>query len=1213
MASLYEIRGLAEYAAEDVSRSPKDWMKYLDTAARLYRYPFSDTLLIYEQRPSATACASLELWNEKMGRWVNRGAKGIALFDESGPRRRVRYVFDIKDTHLGRGGRTPNLWKLKEEQKETLLHHLTDTYGLEEEAAGNLPTALREIASLMAEENLEEAMDGLFQETEGTMLAFQDHDMIRAGFRNLLENSAFYSLAVRCGLNPMEYLEETDFAGIMDFHKLSVLTFLGNAVSELVEPVLIDIGRTIQRQTLAESKKEVEKSLQSGYNKFNTLNRESITEEGEKKDGADLSQEGRLSVSQSDSGGRERGDREVRDAASDIPEGAQTGMVSEHDVDGETGPASDGSGEGGRGTAGSSDEKTPEEVSGTGQGDRTDGMDGAHERSEGDGGREYLAGTGIQLTEEQELDEAEEEIASALSLPELPTVEMQKRKIEKRMQALYAGEITVPPDVVDEVLRMGGGRERSRLRIIYQFMVDQTPEEYTEFIRKEYGTGGIGLNIDGKEYAVWYDALGMQIAAGHTVEGQILEKAFLSWEDVSARIHQLLQQGEYATQEMLDAARPNALMEHAQMLLFMKQEMEEGVPEIVFQGMDVFQGSFEDQILRLEEKLSGMEFLADLNERLEGLAEAYAEEKEIMRLHYYPPDRVLARFQKFTKEAVPWQAGEAFVLKDHPVFITEDEIDAFLADGGVYANGRLSTYAFFLQDRTDREKTSFVRESYGTGGRSDALSGADGSNAMYDGKGLRLWRGDSSHPDAEVLLKWPQVAKRIEALIENDRYLKAADFSRMPGYERDQMAVRVLSFYARLPEEIKRPFEGEAFNSQTRKELGKLLENPETAESLLADMDTVLVSLPPDFVNYERRVQILAELHGYVEGTYTIFPERKKEIQAESSEQMSLFEFMDLSVPEEPEHEAAEEIKEEPAENKVEPESEEESSDPYDQIEEDIFHALTVADAYIDDFSPEQVDVIYEAAENHLNLVPLMNPNFPPEQMQLIADVLERVAASESAAFGKEIDPLTSHVMSPEEINEARKERHLPLEPVSAGQPDQYVDSPKPREQPDLKTEVQNTGEEKGPHENKIRDTSDRINFRITDDDLGAGSPKQKFRANMDAILLLKELEREDRPATLEEQKVLSRFVGWGGISVVFDEHNEAWKEEYQELLQALTPEEYEEARASTLNAFYTSPTVIRAMYEALENMGLKQGNVLDIITIRLIQENRYCICGKVT
>lgn len=718
MASLYEIRGLAEYAAEDVSRSPKDWMKYLDTAARLYRYPFSDTLLIYEQRPSATACASLELWNEKMGRWVNRGAKGIALFDDSGPRRRVRYVFDIKDTHLGRGGRTPNLWKLKEEQKETLLHHLTDTYGLEEEAAGSLPSALREIASLMAEENLEEAMDGLFQETEGTVFAFQDHDVIRISFQTLLENSAFYSLATRCGLEPMEYLEEADFAGIVDFHNLSVLTFLGNAVSELVEPVLIDIGRTIQRQILEESKKEVEKSLPPGYNKFNTLNHESITEKGEKENGTDLSQKGRLSVSEPDSGGRTCDNREVRNAASDVPEGVQTGMVSEHDVDRETGSASDGGREDSRGSFGSLDEGTPEEVSGTRQGNRTVGMGSSHEQSEGDGRREHPERTGIQLTEEteeREPYEAEEEIASALSLPELPAVEVQKRNIEKRMQALYAGEITIPSDVVDEVLRMGGGQERSRLRIIYQFMIEQTQEEYTKFIRKEYGTGGIGLTIDKKEYAVRYDTLGMQIAAGRTVEGQILEKAFLSWEDVSMRIHQLLRQGEYAPQEMLDAAHPNALMEHAQMLLFMKQEMEEGVPEIVFGDMDVFQGGFEEQVSKLEEKLSNMESLMDLNERLAGLAEAYKEEKNVMRSHYYRPDRILVQFQKLTKEVVPWQAREGFVLTNYPMFITEDEIDTFLADGGIYTNGRLSIYAFFLQDKTEREKTEFIRTSYGVG------------------------------------------------------------------------------------------------------------------------------------------------------------------------------------------------------------------------------------------------------------------------------------------------------------------------------------------------------------------------------------------------------------------------------------------------------------------------------------------------------------------
>lgn len=1215
MASLYEIRGLAEYAAKDVSRSPKDWMKYLDTASRLYRYSFSDTLLIYEQRPSATACASLELWNEKMGRWVNRGAKGIALIDESGPRRRIRYVFDIKDTHLEEGGRTPNLWKLEERHQEALLDYLADTYGVEGDRRDVLPSVLWEIASGMTDEYIVETLGKLYEETDGTPFSFRNNRTLSVNFSLLLENSMFYGLCVRCGLNPMEYLEEAEFAAITDFYDLSVLTLLGNAVSELMEPVLIDIGRTIRKFNLEESKKEVENSVHSGYNKFSTLKRKSITGEGEREDGINVSQEGRLSVSESDSGGRERDHREIRDAAPDISEGTEEGMVSEHAVDGETGPASDGSGENGRGAAGSPDEWTPEELSGSGQGDRTDGVGGSHEQSEGDGRREHPAGTGIQLTEETEeqaLSEAEEEIASALSLPELPSVEAQKRKIEEQMRAMYAGEITIPVDVVDEVLRRGGGRERSRLRIIYNFMIDQTPEEYTEFIRREYRTGGIGLVIDNREYSVWYNELGMQIAEGHTVEGQIHHKVFLSWEEVSGRIHQLLQQGEYAPQEMLDAARSNALMEHAQMLLFMERDMEEGVSGIVFEGMDIFHGSFDEQISKLEEKLSNAEFLMDLNERLAGLAEAYAEDKGILRFHYYRPDRVLAQFQKLLKEAVPYQAREGFAPADHSVFITEDEIDAFLVDGVTYADGRLDTYAFFMQNKTDQEKTEFLRNSYGIGGRSNALSGADDSNAAYDGKGLYLWRGNSSHSDAEVLLKWPQAAKRVSVMIENDSYLKAADFSRMSGYERELMAGHVLTFYARLPEGTEKPFGKNPFSKETRKKLAALFEDPEAAKGLLKDMDAALASLPSDLADYERRVQILAELHGYVEGTYTVFPEREKEVQAEESEQISLFEFMSLQESEEKQEESVtvpepvndpEKPEKSKEENYIEPEEpeeesakeeEERSSDVYDQIEEDIFQALAATDVYIDEFSPEQVDVIYEAAENHLNLLPLMNPDFPPEQMQLIADVLVRAAANESAVFGKEIGPLTSHVMNPEEINEARKERHLPLEPVTVESSGQNKEIPEPQKRAVQRPEMHEAGKEAVLQEETVQEIFEKINFRITDDDLGAGSPKQKFRANMDAILLLKTLEREDRLAIPEEQEVLSRFVGWGGISAAFDERNEAWKEEYQELLQALTPEEYEVARASTLNAFYTSPTVIRAMYEALENLGLQQGNVLE-------------------
>ncbi len=1548
MAMLNEIRGLAEYEAKAVTSSPQDWMKYLDTAAKLYRYSFPDTLLIHAQRPDATACASLELWNGKMNRWVNRGAKGIALIDDTGPTRRLRYVFDISDTHMVRGGRTPNLWRIEDAQKKDILDHLADAYGLSEADSADLPFALSEISRQLTEENLEEAMDGLLYETEGTFLEGLDGDTIRVEFRQLLMNSAFYTLAVRCGLNPMEYLEEEDFSAITDYNALPVLTFLGNATSQLVEPVLVDIGRTVRKILIEESQKSVAKENGIGYNEFNTLKHESKNKEGGNENGTDLPPQRGLPVPEPDHRGTESGHREVRDAAPDIPEGEPEGMVPEHDAVGETGQTLDGDRAGSDGEDGNPDERAASEIPGPGQGERPDGVGGAYEWADGNGGREHLEGIGIQLNEEtteQDLSEAEEETASALSLPDLPTVEQQKREIEGRMQALYAGEAAIPADVIDEVLRSGGNRDGSQLRIIYNFMIDQTPEEYTEFVRREYGTGGIGLTIGGTEYSVWYDELGMQVAVGHTVADRILDKAFLSWEDVSGRIHQLLKQGEYAPQVVLDAARDNALKEHANALAYMYQDMAEGVAELVFEDVEVFRGGFPDKVERLQALLAQPEFLKDLNERLAGLAEAYSLDKEIMRFHFYRPDRVCEKFEKFAKEAVPYQARDGFAWEEHPVFITEDEIDAFLRGGGAYSDGRLSTYAFFIQDKTDKEKIDFIKESYGTGGSSHALSGADNSDSWYDGKGIRLRRGSYSNPDAEVLLKWPKVAKRVAALIENDNYLKLSDYSRMPVYERERMAGRVVNFYHHLPDHMIRPWEGNPDMFTHRDDVVSLLSNPEGQEELLRNMDEAIAELPLDFEDYEKKVQILTDLHGYVEGTYTIFPERKKEeLQIQNGGQLSLFDFMDspeleiepaepkkqksiksesgkkgakaqeekgdapeqqklysripgqflyleknhlyqvertndydvylidmenraiagrvvpqkrydqmleenplnrhlragnsplqkdsrcvykeclytalaaikssaaydvirsrdvdedmaydivqeeldnLMVrnrenapvmaeayenwdnfrdwmaedifqrtyqdylvdsqdaialhendPEAPEwakgmavdaelqeiaafpEESKENLREAetaaeaetvdstksaesdlmqgepgifeyggfhfeavgklqenfntqdiimdtgshnelgisdyedgehpyshssfyeastdktadvfrcvetgknylPGEHELfeyvgefipfiqqekqaeeaglpqtgaavpDPEGlqEEPDDEEYDLIENRLFLAMEEADVYLDDFSPEQVDVIYEAAEKGLNLVPILNPEFPPEQMQLIADVMERMAANEQAAFGNEINPLTNHVMNPEEINHIRKDRRLPLEPVAVDGIDGAggTGNGSTRQASGQAGRNAGTGEPSPELEHR-----EKINFHITNDDLGAGGPKQKFRANMDAILLLKTLEQENRLATTEEQETLSRFVGWGGIPAAFEDKNEAWAAEYAELKAALTPEEYREARASTLNAFYTSPTVIKAMYEALGNMGLQRGNVLE-------------------
>ena len=1078
MSKLQDIRDLAQEHAVSVSGSPRDWMDYMDTASRLYRYSFSDQLLIHAQHPEATACASLELWNEKMFRWVNRGARGIALLDETGQHTRLRYVFDISDTHMVAGGRSPYLWQMQEHQREEILTHLAEVYALEEKDTATLQDALMAVAREMVSDNLEEYLDGLEYAVEGTYLEDLDEVTIRSDFRQLATDSVYYLLSRRCGLDPMELLEEEDFMHITDYNRLSVLAFLGNAASQLSESILIDIGKTVHKISLEEARKEVEISNERNYNGFTTLMRETENRDAESKKeenieneggtdyGTDISSQGRLPVSESDRRRGKSDDREIRDAAEDISEGTQEQPLSEPVPDREAEQPSGTDRESSTGENGQPDGEITGEESGTGQGSRSDGMDSTHERTDGNSGREHLDGIGIQLVEdtrEDGLSKAEEEIASALSLPEYPTANEQRRQIEERAAALYAGEIPIPEEVVDEILRTGGNRKASQLRIIYNFMSEQTPEEYTEFVKREYRKGGKGFQIDGNEYSVWFDETGMQIAVGHTVTDHILDKAFLSWEDVSGRIHQLLDQGEYAPQSVLDAARSNAVKEHAQALAYMKGDMAEGVAEIVFDEEDLphLRSIYPEITDYLEEKIEDPQWLSELNERLDALAEAYEMDSSLMRFHHYNPINISKQFQKFAAEVIPYQARDGFAWKEHQMFITQDEIDAFLARGGPYSKDRLKTYSFYLLNENEKSRTDFIKEKYGTNKRIHALPDVDEFYVNYDRKGLLLARGDDNSPYTSISLSWKKVANRISYLIKNDQFLQAEDYVHMSEYEREQMANKILSFYARLPEGIDRPFTNDFFGDVSRAELMAVLEGTEQTEELLQKMDAALAALPLDFeaygTNYQQKTELLSELHQYVEGTYTIFPtpEAEPSFAGPSGHQMTMFDFLDTKSVTEP----------------------------------------TVVD---------------------------------------MSDV-EEIEEEE--------------VTAKEDIPESQEQEKAVLE----------------------------------PH-----------NFRIQDNDLGAGGPKAKYKTNMEAIHLLQTLEKEERLATPEEQEILSRYVGWGGIPQAFEESNSSWANEYLELKNTLSSEEYSAARASTLNAFYTSPTVIRSMYEVLENMGLKQGNILE-------------------
>ena len=1206
MSKLQDIRDLAQEHAVSVSGSPRDWMDYMDTASRLYRYSFSDQLLIHAQHPEATACASLELWNEKMFRWVNRGARGIALLDETGQHTRLRYVFDISDTHMVAGGRSPYLWQMQEHQREEILTHLAEVYALEEKDTATLQDALMAVAREMVSDNLEEYLDGLEYAVEGTYLEDLDEVTIRSDFRQLATDSVYYLLSRRCGLDPMELLEEEDFMHITDYNRLLVLTFLGNTVSQLSESILIDIGKTVHKISLEEARKEVENSNERNYNNFTTLMRETkkrdaetkkqenIENEGGTDYGTDISSQGRLPVSESD---RRRGrsdDREIRDAAEDISEGTQEQPLSEPVPDREAEQPSGTDRESSTGENGQPDGEITGEESGTGQGSRSDGMDSTHERTDGNSGREHLDGIGIQLVEdtrEDGLSKAEEEIASALSLPEYPTADEQRRNIEERAAALYAGEIPIPEEVVDEILRTGGNRKASQLRIIYNFMSEQTPEEYTEFVKREYRKGGKGFQIDGNEYSVWFDETGMQIAVGHTVTDQILDKAFLSWEDVSGRIHQLLDQGEYAPQSVLDAARSNAVKEHAQALAYMKGDMAEGVAEIVFDEEDLphLRSIYPEITDYLEEKLEDPQWLSELNERLDALAEAYEENHSIMRFHHYNPVNISKQFQKFADEVIPYQARDGFAWKEHPMFITQDEIDAYLAGGGAYSQGRLRTYSFYLLHEDERARTGFIKEQYGIGGSSHALSGADDSHANYDGKGLFLARGAYGNPYTSVLLSWNKVANRVAYLIKNDQFLQAEDYARMPEYEREQMANKVLRFYDRLPEEMDRPFTEDFFWEKPGKEMVAVLENPEQTEELLQKMDAALAALSLDFeaygTNYQQKTELLSELHQYAEGTYTIFPtpEVKPSFAEPSGHQMTMFDFLDTKAVTEPtvvdmsdveeieeeEVTAEESISESQEQEIIETSEGQEQKEPEEEVTaktaEELAESWDEGVFAYQGYHFEAVGVLPEGIEGK-DLVAQTRSN---TELHLSTYHTEDFPKYSYDDFYAVSNAPTADVFRCLETGR----NYIPGENELFGYEGEF--------QPYLKPEVEKIVTE--PH-----------NFRIQDNDLGAGGPKAKYKANMEAIHLLQTLEKEERLATPEEQEILSRYVGWGGIPQAFEENNSSWANEYLELKNTLSPEEYSAARASTLNAFYTSPTVIRSMYEALENMGLKQGNILE-------------------
>lgn len=1174
------ISEMAEQTAQDAAKTPQSWMEFLDTASRVYKYPFSDQLLIYRQYPEATAVATIDIWNKKMHRWVNKGTHGIALIDDTGANPRLSYVFDLRDTHPGYNGRTPYLWDLRPEHEHRLQEHLTETYTLDLLLPDSLPNVLMETARTAVAENLPEYMK-YFQETaQGSYLEELDDLNQTVRMRDTLTASVSYMLLRRCGYQPDEYLEPEAFSFITDFHTFQIICHLGNAISETAKPILMDIGREIRSM-------ERENFLQNGlatgqktiYNeskeKFSTLIRESKKKgEASHAQGTDIHASRRLSDSQSDLGRTSDGDsRQVRDAEEIVPEGAQGRNVSI--------PASerqaDGTSAGDRQDSDRTDRADHEpavgDEPGSGQSGRSDGMGTAQEQAAGDSGRTRTGGSDLriepdpsdqsEITAKQE-PAAEDVTSSAFSLPVFPTEAEQIETIGREEPPAMLSE-SVPFSVLDELLSGGGNRDRSQLRIAALFMEDMPESKRPVLLAREYGTTDIGIKMDGKKYAVYCDPHGIQIAHGDLVNGAV-DKAFVSWEQAAARIQAMLNEGNYLPQVILDNALKNEREELAESLLFAYRDYDFEQHEFPYFDFDeLYHGTFPEAKSELARRLSMPE---NIQEQIRALKQLHADcldDPSLMRFQLYigrMPD-MIDRLERLSTARERYQAAENFVLHERSLFLTQDAIDSFFLSRSL--SSRLGAYSAFL--RLDKKQfTDHIKNSYGSaGGQSHALRGSDMTWMDYNSKGIRFITGNLTSPIETVSLNWNKVAERLQHLIREETYLSEDDLAHIPAFERECLAREIVSFISSVPADLRKdvPFSlvddlPTRYSEQIR-ELVPLLEDKTLAGQISEYLQRTVAVLPEGTRNIKSLRQYAENAASYASGRYSLFPEPdavETPPPEPSMEQMTLSDFFSLDT----EPEVPSEI---PSSQRSEPDSTQESDTPdrataplsRDSIPLGLELKIEGHDFRVD-------DVNYRTREVTMLDLTFMNQfRYPLSRVEPIDFVLPYVAEQNP-------DHDLSALEAPSE--EAEPENISSVQETSTAIDVPALEVPEPARRHMLE------------------------NYKITDDHLGEGGPKAKFQRNIAAIKLLQELDFDDRMATPEEQEVLAQYVGWGGLPMAFDEHNVNWASEYAELKKLLSPAEYKAAKGSVLNAHYTSPTVIRSVYEALGNMGFTGGNILE-------------------
>ena len=728
---------MADHTAKQVTGSFGEWTAFLETMGRLYKYPFHEQLMIFAQKPNATACADYDLWNKQMGRYVRRGSKGIALIDTSGDNPRLKYVFDVSDTGGRENSRRLNLWEYKDEHHDAVTASLENRFGVSGEKG--LADQLEQIASKLVTEYWNDNSRDILGILADSFLEEYDDYNVEVAFRNAATVSTTYALMSRCGLNPGDYFEHEDFLSVFDFNTRDTIAVLGSAVSNSSEQILRQVAVTVKNY-------EREASLQRQAER--TQNYGEQTE---------LHAERGLFHPEPDPE-RDRNETpgQVRTDEEEVSAGAQTSAVEQHDTVGDPVPASEGDRRDGEPQAGTDDARTDEAERRDGgtESERPDDVDGLDEQPQKPSRRNNSRRTDSGITGQLTLfDEGL-----------FPTEQEQIAIIDEAESVRPAPfAFSFAQSDIDDVLRLASNSEHTRMNVAAAFQKQKPMEEIVSLLQKEYH-GGAGIKSDNGEFSVWYAEDGMHLAKGRTARYSKTVQV-ISWEAAAERIGQLMDEGRYASNVELAEAELHERTELSHKLWYLRGDLSDEAREqnVLSTLEDYRRGGFPDATARLAEDLKDPAFRERLAADYSAFMEAYKEERGVMRFHYHKPVEIWNALQDLDLPRREYTSDMAEVPKVG-MFITEDEIDATLTRGSSIEGGKGRIYEYFTDAHNSKEKADFLKNEYGQSGNSHAVSGRGWRDSS--GKGMRLQKPDC----ADVELNWNKVATRFENIIRNGRY-----------------------------------------------------------------------------------------------------------------------------------------------------------------------------------------------------------------------------------------------------------------------------------------------------------------------------------------------------------------------------------------------------------------------------------------------------------